>query len=90
MTTRHIPASEDGESMRLTGVLPARLANVVSDAISAAIKSGMEPDEATCVAVAVVADYGRMHYGNGYLDILSGALLSRANEPPPAQKEQDQ
>lgn len=81
-TTQKTP-SKMGDNASTTGLLPARLANAISDALAAAIKSGMEPDEATCVAVAVVADYGRGYYGADYLAHLSEVLLSRANEPEP-------
>lgn len=83
MATTKTTLSKIGDKARITGVLPAKLANTISDALAAAIKCGMEPDEAACVAVAVVADYGRGYYGNEYLTHLSSALLSRANEPEP-------
>ena len=72
-----------GDKASTTGKLPARLANAVSDAIHAAIASGMEPDEATCIAAAVVADYGRSYYGDECLPHLSAAIAERAKKPNP-------
>lgn len=66
----------------LTGELPRRLAQGISDAIHSAVKSGMELDEACCIGVAVIADYARAAYGPGYLTPLSGVLLERGDRPP--------
>lgn len=55
-------ADPDTKGM-ISGVLPMRLANAVSDAINAALRSGMETDEAVAVATAVLVDYWRDTYG---------------------------
>lgn len=70
----------------LSGELPRRLAQGISDAIHKAVKSGMELDEACCVGVSVIADYARAAYGPGYLAPLSGVLLERGDRPPPELK----
>ncbi len=77
------------EPSLLTGELPARLANEVSDAIHRALQSGMEADEAACVAAAVAADYARRAYGDEYLPALASVVARRAEKPlasaaPPA------
>jgi hypothetical protein len=66
-----------------TGPLPSALGNKISDAIFEAIQNGMEVDEATCVVVAVAADYARESYGGGYLAELAGIVLTRAERPRP-------
>lgn len=67
----------------LHGPLPARLANQVSEAISTAIFSGMEVDEACCVAAHVIADYARGSYGDAYLPDLAEIITGRAGAPLP-------
>jgi hypothetical protein len=67
----------------LTGRLPAELANAVSDAISSALKRGMEIDEAACVVAAVAADYARREYGDVYLEALAEIVKMRAGTPMP-------
>lgn len=67
----------------ISGALPAKLSNDVSDAIHAALERGMETDEACCVALAVVADYARMEYGPAYLHELAGVILRRNEAPFP-------
>lgn len=47
---------------RASGPLPTALGNAISDAIHAALVSGMEVDEACSVALAVVGDYWRHAY----------------------------
>ncbi|GLI25627.1 hypothetical protein GGQ86_000386 [Xanthobacter flavus] len=71
------------EAFTVSGDLPTTLANTISDAIHAALSKGMEPDAACCVAVAIVADYARTAYGDGYLADLAGVLLTRAGAPLP-------
>jgi len=67
----------------LSGRLPAALSNAVSDAIHAALESGMEIDEAACVVVSVASDYARLQYGNDYLGALANVVLHRASMPMP-------
>jgi hypothetical protein len=57
------------------------LGNAVSDAIHAALKKGMEIDEACCCVVAVAADYARGEYGDDYLPQLA-QVITRRNEMP--------
>ncbi len=78
--TSSVPAGFDG---LVSGRSPAQLANDVSDAIAAALKRGMETDEAVCVAVAVLADYARIEYGNGYLSKLARVVKAQADRPMP-------
>lgn len=52
----------------LSGPLPAKLGNAVSDAIHAGLRAGMEVDEAACIAIAVACDYARGEYGDAYLE----------------------
>jgi hypothetical protein len=67
----------------ISGVGPAKLGNDVSDAIHAALKRGMETDEACCVVLAVAADYARMEYGPAYLHELAAVILRRNEAPSP-------
>ncbi|PZR85258.1 MAG: hypothetical protein DI537_31110 [Stutzerimonas stutzeri] len=71
------------EELRMSGASPRDLANQVSDAINAALKRGMETDEACCVAVSVIADYARMEYGDSHLAALAHVVTQRAKEPRP-------
>lgn len=71
------------ELSSLTGKLPAILANAVSDAIHAALESGMEVDEAVCVVAGVAADYGRASYGNDYLDQIAAVVKMQGEQPLP-------
>lgn len=57
------------------------LGNAVSDAIHAALKKGMEIDEACSCVVAVAADYARGEYGDDYLPRLA-QIITRRNEMP--------
>ena len=59
------------------------LGNAVSDAINAALKRGMEIDEACCVVVSVAADYARLEYGNDYLPDLAEVVSERKNHALP-------
>lgn len=63
-----------------------RLAQAVSDALHAALERGMATDEAVCCAAAVIADYARREYGNGYLPRLAEIVVARAGEPLPFQQ----
>lgn len=72
-----------GDAASTTGLLPTRLANAVSDALHAAIESGMEPDEAVSVAAAVIADYGRVYYGDDYLPHLAKCITNAAGRALP-------
>lgn len=67
----------------ISGPLPARLGNAISDAIHDALKAGMEPDEASCVAVRVAADYARCAYGPAYLNKLAEVIVECGQMPPP-------
>ena len=67
-----------------SGPLMAELGNAVSDAIHAALKRGLEVDEACSVATKVVGDYWRGAYGSGDLPNLA-ALLHEG--PPPARED---
>lgn len=73
----------------LQGALPNRLANAVSDAMHQAQTYGMEIDEAACVAIAVIADYARVQYGDVYLDSLAEIVKRRAGVPLPEVVEHD-
>ena len=72
------------DNATLTGKLPAKLANEISDAISRALESGMQTDEAASVVVSVAADYARGEYGDGYLNGLASVVTSRAGRTIPA------
>ena len=61
----------------------SRLAQSVSDAIHDSVTSGLEFDEACCIAIAVVADYARITYGNRYLKDLSKIVRDQAQRPMP-------
>ena len=65
------------------GRLFAELANAVSDAINAALKLGMEADEAACCVVTVAADYARHAYGDTYLNDLALVVKKRAGRALP-------
>lgn len=72
----------------MRGILPAQLANAVSDAINAALQSGMEVDEAACIVVGVASDYAKGEYGPDYLDQLARVVVAYKErglrrEPPP-------
>jgi len=71
------------EFSKMSGALPAKLCNDISNAIHAAIEKGMEMDEACCAAIAVIADYARGEYGPDYLADLSDVLIARALAPMP-------
>lgn len=62
------------------------LANSISDAIAAALTRGLDVDEATCVTVAVAADYGRAAYGDTYCQALAGVAVAQAGRPLPKSK----
>ena len=65
----------------------AMLANAISDAFHASsVASGLDVDEAACVAIAVIADYAREAYGDRYLIELADVLVDRANHPLPETK----
>lgn len=66
----------------LTGSLPAKLANTLSDAIHAALSAGMETDEACCVALGVIGDYWVTQYAldDEALEAFS-AILKATNDP---------
>ena len=83
MTSKRGARSKMGDEAIATGILPRTLANSVSDAIAAAMKLGMEPDEAACIVVAVAADYARCYYGDKYLPHLAKAVTSRAGMAMP-------
>jgi hypothetical protein len=68
----------------VTGKLPAKLGNEISDAIRRALEAGMQTDEAVCVVVSVAADYARAEYGNGYLRDLAGVVTGRSAQPLPS------
>lgn len=72
------------ETCLLTGRNPAELANAISDAIFAAHQRGMEMDQIVSVAAAVIADYGRGAYGDGYLPGLAQIVLARAGQGLPS------
>jgi hypothetical protein len=57
----------------------AQLGNAVSDAIVAALRRGMDSDDAACVVVQVAADYARGTYGNAYLAQLAAVVLRRGD-----------
>jgi hypothetical protein len=59
------------------------LATAISDAIHAALKRGMEMDEAVSCVVAVAADYARGEYGNDYLPKLATVITRRDEMPMP-------
>ena len=67
----------------LTGASPMILANAVSDAINAAMRRGMQPDEAVCTALQVAVDYGRGTYGQQYVQKLSDAVKLMGRRPLP-------
>jgi hypothetical protein len=69
---------------RVSGEKFAAFSNAISDAVHEALESGMETDEAVCIGVAVMADYARQAYGPGYLAKLAKTVVSRAQEPLPA------
>lgn len=71
----------------ITGRLPAELSNAVSDAIAAALKRGMEIDEAACVVATVAADYARLEYGEDYLAGLALVVMKRKGMPMPEIRE---
>ncbi len=66
-----------------TGRLPMILANAISDAMAKAMRTGMEPDEAISVALAVVTDYARGSYGDAYALGLSAVIADRVRQPMP-------
>lgn len=65
------------------GRLQNQLGNQISDAIHTAVASGLEFDEACCIAIAVVADYARGQYGNRYLKDLARVVREQAHRPMP-------
>lgn len=67
----------------ISGKLPTALANEISDAINRALRRGMEADEACCIAAAVIADYARDAYGDGYLPNLATIMRLRAGQSLP-------
>jgi hypothetical protein len=71
------------QPVTLTGPLPAALANSISDAIHEALRRGMHVDEAVGVVVGVAADYGRLQYGNEYLEDLAAVVIERRERPFP-------
>jgi len=66
------------DDVLLSGPLPTKLGNTVSDAIYAAIQSGMECDEAVCVVLKVAIDYGVQGYGQQYIERLREAIPAMA------------
>lgn len=71
----------NGDRAIMSGRLPAKLGNDISDAIYAAVKKGMGMDETLSVVVAVVADYGLREYGSKYLKELGEAMCARPETP---------
>jgi hypothetical protein len=69
----------------ISGKNPAKLATAISDAIFAAIESGMDIDEAASVTVAVAADYYRGVNGNVSLIGLAEVVTRRAAHPMPGE-----
>mgnify|MGYP005828114093 CR=1 FL=1 len=67
----------------------ATLGNAVAEAIQAALNSGMEVNEATCVVAQVAADYARRHYGNAFLPGLCHVSINRGNDPLPGFPERE-
>ncbi len=67
----------------LTGKLPNDFANKMADVIHHALQRGMEPDEVCGVAVGVIADFARYHYGNAHLKELARVIQDRRNRPMP-------
>lgn len=67
----------------LRGALPAEHGQRISDAMHQALLNGMEPDEACCVAAAVIADYARTYYGNEYLNGLAKIVVAQGQKPMP-------
>jgi hypothetical protein len=72
------------ETYLLSGRHSSDLANTISDAIFAARQRGMEMDQIVCIAAAVIADYGRGAYGDGYLPCLAQIVVGRAGQPLPS------
>lgn len=72
-----------GEIEHTQGRLQSELGNAVSTAIYNAVRSGLEFDEACCIAVAVIADYARGTYGNRYLKDLARVVREQAHRPMP-------
>lgn len=70
----------------MTGASPAILGNAVSDAINAAMRRGMQADEAVSVALQVVVDYGRTAYGQQYVRTLSDAVKVMGRRPLPKEQ----
>jgi uncharacterized protein (UPF0335 family) len=68
------------EIATISGDAPQKLAQAVSDAFFA---SGLPVDEAACVAIAVIADYARAEYGDGYLIDLADIVILRGGTPMP-------
>lgn len=76
------------ETAMITGRNPSVLANAISDAIAAALASGMEMDEAVSVSVAVAADHGIAAYGPAYASMLFVVLEDRTTRALAASAEQ--
>ncbi len=68
------------DAYHVSGEAPQKLAQAISDAFFA---SGLPVDEAACVAIAVIADYARAEYGDGYLFDLANVLIQRGGTPLP-------
>ena len=69
-----------------SGFVYTLLGNQVSDAINAALRMGLEIDEAVCVVAQVAADYARLTYGNAYLPKLADVVIKRAEMPAPTNR----
>lgn len=70
--------SDADELVEITGTPEiAALANGLSDLLAAAMRNGLSPDVAVGVGMAVVADYGRGMFGDGYLETLAHMVMAR-------------
>lgn len=69
------------EQVLIRGVLPRDLANATADAINAAMKRGMEVDEAVCVVLGAACDYGRLQYGDVYLREMALVVTEQSKRP---------
>lgn len=59
------------------------LGNAFSDLVNAALRRGMETDEAVCVGLKVLCDYARHEYGDDYLSQLISLVAAQAGKPLP-------
>jgi len=68
---------------QMAGPVVDDLAQEVSDAISKALGRGLGVTEVSSMVAIVAADFGRIEFGEDFVDYLAGTIKLRRDQPLP-------